>query len=244
MGRFRNALERGRASTREWSARLDFVVLVLALAVAASGWAFLTVADAATAGGPGHVDEQILRLLRQPGNAAVPLGPPWLAEAARDVTALGGPAVLTLLIAAVVGHLLMVRHAPAALLVLAATVGGALLSGLLKGAYARPRPDIVPHLAPVTSSSFPSGHAMLAAVVYLTLGAMLARLVEGRWAKRYFVAVAILLAMIVGASRVYLGVHYPSDVLAGWAAGLAWAALCWLAARQFQRRGLVEGGED
>jgi undecaprenyl-diphosphatase len=244
MSRLRNAIDRGRARSREWSARIDIVVLVLALAAAACGWAFLVVADAATPGPPGHVDERLLRMLRQPGNAAVPIGPPWLAEAARDMTALGGPAVLTLLVAAVVGHLLMVRHAPAAVLVLAATIGGAVLSDQLKGVYARPRPDVVPHLAPVTSASFPSGHAMLAAVVYLTLGALLARLVEGRWAKRYFVSVAIVLALIVGASRVFLGVHYPSDVLAGWAAGLAWASLCWLGARQFQRRGLVEGGGD
>jgi undecaprenyl-diphosphatase len=165
-------------------------------------------------------------------------------EAARDVTALGGYTVLTLLVAAVTGYLLIARHYPAALLVLASTLGGLLLSHLLKGVYDRPRPDLVPHLTHVSTSSFPSGHAMLSAVVYLTLGALLARLAEGWWAKLYFVGVGVVLALLVGASRVYLGVHYPTDVAAGWCAGMAWAVLCWLATRALQRRGVVEGDCD
>lgn len=129
-------------------------------------------------------------------------------------------------------------------MVLAATFGGVLLSNLLKGFYDRPRPDLVSHLTYVVSSSFPSGHAMLSAVVYLTLGAMLARLVEARWAKLYFVLVAVVLTLLIGVSRVFLAVHYPTDVVAGWSAGLAWAVICWLVARHFQRRGLVEGDKD
>ncbi len=244
MGRLRNAIGLCWANVRGWVARADFVVLVAVLAAATAGWAFLKIADEVTEGEHGHTDEWVVRSLRAPGNPSDPIGPRWLAEVARDVTALGGYAVLTLLVAAVIGYLLMARHYPAALLVLSATLGGLLLSFLLKGVYARPRPDLVPHLTYVTSSSFPSGHAMLSAVVYLTLGAMLARLVEGWWAKLYFVAVALILTLLVGVSRVYLGVHYPSDVLAGWSAGLAWAVLCWLAARQLQRRGLVEGDKD
>src|SRR5207302_4145258 len=123
---------------------------------------------------------------------------------------------------------------------LVATLGGFLISGLLKNHYERPRPAVVPHLSYVYSSSFPSGHSMLSAVIYLTLGSLLARLAERRRLKIYCVAVAMLLTFLVGVSRVYLGVHYPTDVLAGWAAGLAWAVLCWLVTRYLQRHGAVE----
>lgn len=227
-----------------WLVRADLVVLLAVLAGATSVWAFLAIADRAAGAPPGSLDERLLRGLRSADDPAEPVGPRWVQEAARDITALGGYTVLTLLVAAVLGHQLIGRHYHAALLVLAATVGGTLLSVLLKDLYARPRPDLVPHLTRVSTSSFPSGHAMLSAVVYLTLGALVARLVAGWWAKVYFVGVAALLALLVGASRVYLGVHYPTDVAAGWAAGVGWAVLCWLAARYLQRRGVVETEAD
>jgi undecaprenyl-diphosphatase len=224
-----------------WLVRVDLVVLVAVLLATTSVWGFLAVADDATEGPPGSFDERLLRGLRDANNPAEPVGPHWLQEAARDVTALGGYTVLTILVVGVLGHLLMRRQYHAALLVLIATVGGTLISNLLKDIYDRPRPDLVPHLTRVSTSSFPSGHAMLSAVVYLTLGALLARLSEGWWAKAYLVGAAVMLALLVGASRVYLGVHYPTDVAAGWAAGVAWAVLCWLVARYLQHKGAVEG---
>lgn len=227
------------AEARKWFAQADVVVLAALGSFAVACWAFLAAADAAT--GPGETDARILRAMREPDDLHDPIGPRWLEEAARDVTALGGHAVLTLLVGSVVGYLAIARRHHAAVFVLVATLGGALLSTALKGLYSRPRPDVVPHLAYVTSSSFPSGHAMLSAIVYLTLGALLARLVERWGAKLYFVAVAAVLTLLVGASRVYLGVHYPTDVVAGWSAGSAWAILCWLTARHLQRRGLVAG---
>ena len=131
-----------------------------------------------------------------------------------------------------------------AVLVVAATLGGLLVSHLLKDLYDRPRPELVPHLVPVSTASFPSGHAMLSAVVYLTLGALLARLVDAWWVKLYVIVAALGLTGLVGLSRVYLGVHYPTDVLAGWAAGLSWAILCWLAVRYLQRHGMVDGDRE
>ena len=154
----------------------------------------------------------------------------------RDVTSLGSVAVLVLATLAVVGFLLLDRRYAAMLFVLAAVVSGLVLSSLLKACFARPRPEVVPHLAQVYSSSFPSGHSMMSAIVYLTLGTLLARMSARRPLKVYFLAVALILTALVGCSRVYLGVHYPTDVLAGWTAGLVWANLCWLVARRLQRR--------
>jgi undecaprenyl-diphosphatase len=161
-------------------------------------------------------------------------------EVGRDLTAMGGIAVLTLMISAVVGYLLLRQAHGAMWLVICATLGGLIVSTLLKGLFERERPSLVPHLSHVSSSSFPSGHSMLSAVVYLTLGALLGRLVEGNILKAYFLFVGLTLTTLVGLSRVYMGVHYPTDVLAGWSAGLAWAVLCWLIARWLQRRGTVE----
>ncbi len=125
-------------------------------------------------------------------------------------------------------------------LLLAATLGGLLLSALLKERFDRPRPQVVPHLSLAMTSSFPSGHSMNSAVVYLTLGSMLAGLSRELRLKVYFFCVAVILTFLVGVSRVFMGVHYPTDVLAGWCAGLAWSLSCGLTARRLRRRGLVE----
>ncbi len=169
------------------------------------------------------------------------MGPAWLEEVARDLTAIGGIAALCLVTVAVGGYLLICRKYGALALLLAATLGGLLLSALLKERFDRPRPAVVPHKSLVMTSSFPSGHSLNSAVVYLTLGSLLAGLSRQRRLKVYFFSVALLLSFLVGVSRVYMGVHYPTDVLAGWCAGLAWALSCGLVARRLTRRGLVEG---
>jgi undecaprenyl-diphosphatase len=219
---------------------MELIVLLALLAGAGSLLLFLMVAEEVHEGEWQHFDALVLRSLRDPDNLHQPIGPPWGVEAARDVTALGSFSLLTLLVLMVLGYLLLSRRTHAAIVVLVAVVGGGLLSDGLKALFARPRPDIVPHLAQVSSASFPSGHSMLSAVVYLTLGALLARLVRQRSLKLYFLTMAVLLTLLVGFTRVYLGVHYPTDVLGGWTAGLAWAILCWLAARALQRRHFVE----
>jgi undecaprenyl-diphosphatase len=160
----------------------------------------------------------------------------------RDFTALGSTGVLAVVVAAIAGFLAMTRKSHAALFVLASVIGGVLISQAMKWAFARPRPDLVPHGAEVFSASFPSGHSMMAAVVYLTLGALLARTQSDRAVKAYVLAVAVLLAALVGASRVYLGVHWPTDVLAGWALGGVWALFCLLVMQWLQTRGQVEDG--
>ncbi len=215
--------------------------MLLALcAVAGALAAFIQLADEVIEGDTRALDEAILLALRTPGDRSDPLGPGWVEELGRDFTALGGVGILVSMSLAVVGYLLIERKRHAALLVVVAVVGGLLISTLLKEGFDRPRPDLVPHGAIVYTASFPSGHSMLSAVVYLTLGALLARVHAGLALKAYFLLVAAILTLLVGVSRVYLGVHWPTDVLAGWAGGAAWAILCWTVALQLQRRGQVE----
>jgi undecaprenyl-diphosphatase len=228
----------------DWLASHEPIVLLALAIVVASVWLFADLADEVLEGDTSRFDARVLLMLRDADDPATPIGPTWLAEAGRDITAIGGTAVLMLMIAAVTGYLWLIGKRGAMWLVLASTIGGWLLSSLLKYFFARPRPDVVPHLADVHTASFPSGHSMMSAVVYLTLGALLTRLVGRPLVKLYLLGVACLLTGLVGASRVYLGVHYPTDVLAGWLAGLVWATLCWLVARWLQKRGQVESGEN
>ena len=170
-------------------------------------------------------DERIMRWFRQAGNPGQPVGPPWLADAMRDASALGSEVVLSLFAAGSVGYLLLAGAWRRATLVAVAAGGGGWLNALLKDIAERPRPQIVPHLTEVSSSSFPSGHSMASAIVYLTLGLLLARAVQRRRLRVYVVGLALAVTFLVGVSRVFLGVHYPTDVIAGWAAGTAWALL-------------------
>ncbi|MBK8172887.1 MAG: phosphatase PAP2 family protein [Sandaracinaceae bacterium] len=186
------------------------------------------------------LDRAVLLSLRNPADRSDPLGPRWLEEMGRDFTALGGTGLLTLVTLMGVGYLFLGRKPRSALYVAASIISATVLELVLKELFARPRPALVPHLSHVISPSFPSGHSMLAAAVYLTLGALLARVEKRLIVKAYVLAWALLLAVLVGVSRVYLGVHWPTDVLAGWAAGAAWAALSWLLARALQRRGTLE----
>ncbi len=156
-------------------------------------------------------------------------GPAWLPRAAVDITALGGGTVLTVLVIAVAGFLLLQRLPLTAAATVAACWSGDLVVDLAKSGFARARPDVVAHLVPVHNASFPSGHAASSAICYLTLAALAAQVTPDARVRRYLAIVAILLVGAVGASRVYLGVHWPSDVLAGWCFGTLWALGWWLA---------------
>lgn len=214
-------------------------VLLVALVVVAGMWGFLELASDVLEGDTRAFDHWLLQALRHPEDPEWPRGPRWLVEVGRDVTALGSSVVLALVTAAVAGYLMLQGKYRAMWFVVLTTASGGLLSHLLKAFFARERPDPVPFIW-VGSSSFPSGHAMLAAVVYLALGILLTRLEPKPLLKAYFLGVMMALTFLVGVSRVYLGVHYPTDVLAGWTVGLVWGLLCWLAAWYLQRRGTVE----
>jgi undecaprenyl-diphosphatase len=223
-----------------WVARQEVAVLVAALAILLALFGFVKIAEEVHEGDMQEFDGWVLRLFRDPANPEVPIGPAWMVEAATDVTALGSRTLMLVTVLSAAGYLAIEGKYGAMWLVGIAAGGGGMLTVGMKQLFGRARPDVVPHLVEVLSPSFPSGHSMLVAVVYLTLGALLARFAARRRTKTYLLGVAMLLTVVVGLSRVYLGVHYPTDVLAGWCAGLVWALGCWMIARYLQYRGAVE----
>lgn len=184
--------------------------LVLLVGLAVDRWSFA-------------FDHAILVSLRAWG------GPSWLPRVAKDVTALGGGVILTLVVIAVTGLLLVQRLWLTALAVLAASISGGMAVDAIKAWAGRARPDLVDHLVTVTNASFPSGHAANSATVYLTVAALSTQVLRQSAARTYTVVAAVLLVGTIGLSRIYLGVHWPTDVLAGWSFGTLWALAWWWA---------------
>lgn len=225
--------------------RVELRLLLGVLLIGLGAWLFIGLADKVIEGDTRSIDETILLALRNPADLTDPLGPPWLEEMGRDYTALGGVAVVGLVTGVVGLYLMLARRWELLWLVVIVFVGSLVLNQMLKASFNRPRPDLVPHGMHVYFTSFPSGHAMLSASVYLTLGALLARLQTQRFQAILLMGTAILVTVLVGISRVYLAVHWPSDVLAGWTAGSMWAVACWLAAWKLRqpRARQVSNGE-
>ncbi len=228
------------ARARNLVRRREVVLMVLLAALAGGVWAFLELADAVNEGETETIDERILLAFREAGTPNDPIGSRSVEGAVRDVTALGSLTVIALLTLGVGAYFFLDRRPRMGLFVLGAVSGGAGLTYAFKFLYNRTRPSLLaPEMLP-GDPSFPSGHAAVAAVVYLTLGLLLARTLPKRSLKVYVVGLAVLLTLAVGTSRVYLGLHWPSDVVAGWTLGGVWALLCWQAEGLLQRRGLVE----
>ncbi|MFP4054507.1 MAG: phosphatase PAP2 family protein [Phycisphaerae bacterium] len=231
--------QRARRCLVQYHCREVYVLAALILAAGAI-WVFAEIADEVLEQETRAFDRTVLLAMREADDPADPRGSRSIEEMGRDFTALGGVGIGAFVTAAALGYLLLRRKWGATLLVLLAVGGGIVLSLLLKVGFDRPRPDLVPHGSYVVTASFPSGHSMMSAVIYLTLGALLARLHSRRRIKLYFILLAVIVTVLVGVSRVYLGVHWPTDVLAGWAAGAGWAILCWGIALLLQRQGRVE----
>jgi undecaprenyl-diphosphatase len=203
------------------------------LVIAVLAGAFGIIADEMTEGETAAFDSAILMLFRDPANPANLAGPLWLQEAVRDVTSLGSFVVLAFVLLLVVMGLVLSGRRGTAIFVAGSVIGGEILSTILKAIFNRGRPDYVDPER-ILSASFPSGHAALSAVVYLTLGAILAGSTEKLSLRVFYIGTAIFLTLAVGLSRVWLGVHYPTDVLAGWALGIAWALLSGVAFRLWE----------
>ena len=204
--------------------------------IAACVAAFIKIAGEVVEGGTRGFDEAILLSLRTPDALDKPIGPWWLEVLVSDFTAMGSAAVLVFMSVAVGGYFLLSHRPMRAVLVLGSFAGAQVMNNLLKLGFARPRPSVVSHLGDVHTLSFPSGHAMLSAVIYLTLGMLLSSAQPQRPVRIYIMGVAVLMTALIGLSRIYLGVHYPTDVLAGWAAGVAWACLCGLLVMAYENR--------
>lgn len=228
------------AKLLQWRDRYELGILATVFLLAGGAWAFIELAEEVMQGDTHAFDMLVLLALRNPADFSDPVGPKWVEELGRDITALGGMAVLMLLTFAVIGFLLLDHKRRTALLVAVAVGSGIFLSLLLKQGFDRPRPDLVPHESYAYTASFPSGHAMLSAVTYLTLAALLCRVQKRLRIKLYLLTLATLLTVLVGISRIYMGVHWPTDVLAGWTAGALWTLVCWQFGRWLQHRGRIE----
>lgn len=208
---------------RRLAGRVEARTLAVWIAVVALPWLFLNLADEVGEGETDVLDRHVLLMLRTPGDPTDPIGPRWVEEAVRDVTALGGFTLLTVTL--VVATILLIFHdRRREALVFAVTVIAAQVSSeIFKALFDRDRPSLVAHGSHVYSQSFPSGHSTMAAATFFTLAMVLATLETTQRTKLLIVGLAAIFVMAVGCSRVYLGVHWPTDVLAGWTLGASWA---------------------
>jgi undecaprenyl-diphosphatase len=219
--------------------RLDIAAYWTALALCVLAWVFLGIAEATHEPRLVYVERELMLLLRKPGAPHEAIGPSWLTDLWRDVTALGSVTVVTLTTLAVVGYLALSGLWRTAFVVVLAASGAGVLSSVLKATFQRARPDAALHFVEVTGASFPSGHTLAAAVMYPTLGALVAGVTKSRQIQIYVLCLALAASVLVGFSRVFLGVHYPSDVAAGLSVGFAWSIVCYVVLRALQRRGAL-----
>lgn len=215
---------------------LEPIAFISLIAFLTLVWGFVEIADDVNEGDTHKIDTAILMLMRNPLNTELPWGPVWFQEMMRDITALGSTVFLGLCTLCVTAFFLIVKKYTKAACLMAAVVTGLVISNLLKSGFDRPRPDLVPHGTITYTASFPSSHSMMSAVVFLSLGILLAKTQTWSRLKIYFISLAVFLTFIVGVSRIYLGVHWPSDVLAGWIAGSSCALIFWFVERSLSNR--------
>jgi len=213
--------------------------VALALGMGVALLIFRQIAHTVGAGDAGAFDRAVLDALRPHDSAEHSLGVAWANIAANDFSAMGSVSVLAFIVVMTCGLFLSLRRRAEAVVLLLASGGGLALTNFLKDMFQRGRPPLTPEQAAGLNASFPSGHAMLSATVYLTLGALIGHFAPSRLIRFYVLGVALLLTGVIGLSRIYLGLHWTTDVLGGWCIGAAWA-LGWrglvMAFERFTRR--------
>ncbi len=223
-------------SIYRWIVTNELVTVLLLVVIALGTWGFVSIADEVFEGDSHELDEKILLSMRAVGDPTDPIGPSWFEESGRDVTALGSVVALTIFTVTMALYLYLKKQPWIAAFVLVAIVTGTAVSSAMKSGFDRPRPELVPHETRIYTKSFPSGHSAMSSLVYLTLGAVMARAERDRRTKVFLIAVPVVLSLLIGVSRVYMGVHWPTDVVAGWLFGMTWAAASWLIFRYLQRK--------
>jgi undecaprenyl-diphosphatase len=221
---------------------IKLVVALFAIILGTLG--FILIAFLVTRGSTDYFDMRVLRSLRNCSDLTRPRGPEWLFEFMKDITSLGGSTVVFLITFFVIGYYILQKRYSMMLLALVAVIGGALIDLELKEIFSRVRPQIFSGFILEKSFGFPSGHSMMATIIYLSLAALIARLQVRRRDKIYIISVAVFLSFMIGISRIYLGVHYPTDVIGGWSLGLAWAAFCWFVAWYISNKRSIKSGND
>lgn len=209
---------------RGWLSASDLTLPSILVAIGVLAVIFLRMGHEVSEAETDAFDNRILLALRSAPDD--PLGPPWVEAAMMHLSALGSGAVTALVALIAVGFTLLARRPRFALLIATCAIGVSVLMTLLKGLYNRPRPTVVTHIDPPGGLSFPSGHSTISMALYMTLAVLIARTLEERRLRRFVIGTGGFLTMLIGVSRMYLGVHYPTDVLAGWTVGGAWALIC------------------
>ena len=208
----------GRHANSFYAALGIYLVSGAALAIACT-WLFVELASHVQSGATQSFDDNVMRWM---GIHRIE----WIERSLMEITALGTGLVLMMIVIIASLFLVATQHRFSAFLLLVASAGGLILNTMLKSTFDRPRPRLFEWLTNPSGSSFPSGHAMGSAIVYFTVAYLIARLEKRRWMRAITITVSLLLVLLISVSRLYLGVHYPSDVIAGMVIGLAWAGFC------------------
>lgn len=211
--------------------------LVVIAAIAAGVWVVASLGVHVRHGRTEGLDPAIIEALRVPGHPHQPIGPRWLQDVMRDITALGGATVTVLAALLVFAALAFHKLWRRGVMLLAVVAMAQLTDELLKGLFDRPRPDFAPPGTFVYAQSFPSGHSTSSAALWMSLAMIAASFETEEEAKIFWFVIAGVVIVAVGFSRVFLGVHWPTDVLAGWTLGTSWALVGWLARRLLAPRG-------